>query len=374
MDRVLLCVIEWITGATPLPAAEVRRVAGPGRTESEVAVLAAVLEGTRLSHPTVVDREATGPDGLTRVTVRSARGVGAELYITTTDAGTLDGFRIVASAAAARSARELRERLTQLDSSAAVTVHRQSDGVARVVYDTDRVRAVASLAKVFVILTLLDAVVERRLDLTERHILRAADLAPASAGLSAAHIGASLTLAELATLAALRSDNTASDILTARLGIESVRRTAMSCGVPAALAHDIRTAGEIWSGLGTAADPATVAHLAGDDYFLPLRAVTTAMHRIVERPWSPWPPTGSAGLAWDAVRFKGGSAPGVLAGVWHVSRESDSAAMAFAVNDDTSFGTIEEIHAFTAAESWLRTLTVEDPQTPMPTRRSVHAY
>ncbi len=372
MDRVLHRVLEWITGATSVPAGEVRQVAGHGRTDSEVAVLAAVLEGTRLSHPCIVDRDVTGPDGLTRVTVQSAREVGAELFITTTDAGTLDGFRIVASAAPAHSARELRERLIQLDSLAAVTVHRQSAGVARLVYDTDSIRAVASLAKVFVILSLLDAVVERRVDLTERHIVRAADLAPASAGLSAAHIGASLTLAELATLAALRSDNTASDILTARLGIESVRRTAMSCGVPVALAQQMRTASQTWSGLGTTAD--AVAHLAGDDYFLPLRAVTTAMHRIVERPWSPWPPTGGAGLGWDAVRFKGGSAPGVLAGVWHLAHESDSAAMAFAVNDDTPFGTIEEIHAFTAAESYLRTLTVDDPHTPLPNPRSVHAY
>lgn len=53
------------------------------------------------------------------------------------------------------------------------------------------------------------------------------------------------------------------------------------------------------------------------------------------------------------MQFKGGSAPGVLAGSWLIVGPDSARGLTFCLNGDRPFGAIEEVYAFSCAEALL---------------------
>lgn len=94
----------------------------------------------------------------------------------------------------------------------------------------DRVFPTASVFKVPVLLELLMQAEEGRLSLNERVPLTELDKAPGSGVLKELTSGPSLSLADLAMLMIIVSDNTATDILVRRLGTDAINRRLAGWG------------------------------------------------------------------------------------------------------------------------------------------------
>ena len=353
-------VMELLTGTGPVRLGHAERLFGRTGADPEILALTDTLEGVRLSRPRLL-AESEGPEeGVTTLTVESGRGIRADLFVAVDDDGTLGGLRMTARTPRPADPAQLREALSVLDPEAAVLARTDDTDVA-----DQRVKAVASLVKIFVQLAVMRAVERGDLHLGHRHALGPDDVSLLSAGLGAQHVGTRITVAELCRLMVLRSDNTATDALIGLVGRRAVVAAMTECGVDPGLNAPFRTmreSAEASWGSGDAVsstrpDARTTlppVHRAGLDYYAPLTAVASAMERLAAMSWSPWPtgaqlPPGAP----VGVMYKGGNAPGVLSTSWVRRSGHRARSLMFAVNTDEPLGMLEEVYAFTCAESTL---------------------
>jgi len=128
---------------------------------------------------------------------------------------------------------DLRGRLERLagglDGVVGVGVKSTWDGV-EVYLEPDRPFPTASVFKIPVLIELLLQAEEGRLSLDERVPVTEADKAPGSGVLKELTSSPVLSLSDLAMLMIIISDNTATDILVERVGVESINRRLASWG------------------------------------------------------------------------------------------------------------------------------------------------
>lgn len=352
MTSIVRDVLDLVSGDARVARGTIEALVGADRSAAEVSSLHDVVEGTRRSTPSICGPQSRIGDRVTVVHATSARGVAADLHIATCQEGRrLEGLRVTPEPVEIAGPDDLRTVIRSLGAVPAVCL--ATDGVRD---DDGQVLAVASLMKIFVLRAVLTGVDTGRLHLEQAHALRTEDLSPRSAGLGPRHVGATLTIRELCRLMVLRSDNTATDVLMALVGDDAVRHAQVTAGVPPAAAGRMADTRSTWTWSGSAdhtADPQaelSVVHGQGRDYFVALAPVVTAMELIAEYPQNPWP--GAAGLGGE-LRYKGGSAPGVLCGLWHRVVGREHATLAMSVNSDHPLGMLEEIHILTCTEQLL---------------------
>jgi beta-lactamase class A len=116
-----------------------------------------------------------------------------------------------------------------LDGLAGVGVKTVWDGAERYI-NPDRPFPTASVFKIPVLIELLLQVEEGRLSLDERVLVTEALKSPGSGVLKELTSSPALTLADLAMLMIIISDNTATDILVERIGIDAINRRLASWG------------------------------------------------------------------------------------------------------------------------------------------------
>jgi beta-lactamase class A len=90
----------------------------------------------------------------------------------------------------------------------------------------------ASVFKVPVLLELFNQVHSGRIQLEQTVKMREEDKSPGSGVLKELHAGVELTVKDLATLMAIISDNTATDMLTDLLGLDNINSTTVRLGYP----------------------------------------------------------------------------------------------------------------------------------------------
>lgn len=279
----------------------------------------------------------------------------ADLYLTEDEDGTgLDGFRVVASPAGTTPA-SFRDEVGRLGAVGSVYL-RDEDRLE----DDDRVVAVSSLVKIFVLLAVVTEQRRGGLSWSDRLAVAEADVHPRSAGLGQQHVGWSVPVADLARLMMLRSDNTATDLLLRSVGEQALVDAQLAAGVPEGLARPLMATSSTWVHEDQAApgeDPGQaelpVRHTY-QDYHFPLRTLVGAVDLIGVAADAVWPGGDALG---GQLRYKGGSAAGVLAGLWHLRRPGAApAALAMSVNAPRHLGVIEEVHLLTCADQVLQTL------------------
>ena len=94
----------------------------------------------------------------------------------------------------------------------------------------DRAIAAASVIKIPVMIEAFRAQAAGELSLAELHVLRDGERMPSCGTLKAMHAGIEMTLLDLVKLMIIVSDNTATNILITRLGIERINRTLRALG------------------------------------------------------------------------------------------------------------------------------------------------
>lgn len=349
-DRTL----EVISSSTPVGRATVEELLSPTQSQSRATALHDVLEGTRRSRPTV--RSVRSESVTTQVAeVVSESGVQADLYLTEAADGTgLDGFRVVASPSGTTPA-SFREEIDRLGAVGSVYLRDQDH-----LEDDDRVVAVSSLVKIFVLLALVTEQRRGRLTWSDRLPVQEPDVHPRSAGLGRQHIGQSVPVADLTRLMMLRSDNTATDLLLRSIGDQALVDAQLAAGVPGGLARPLMATSATWAHEDQAhpvEDPGQVelpVRHAHHDYHYPLRTLVSAADLIGTTADEVWPGGDALG---GQLRYKGGSAAGVLAGLWHLRRPGAvPAALAMSVNATRHLGVIEEVHLLTCADQVLQTM------------------
>lgn len=385
-------LLHLLTDAHAVTPDDISDLVAEHTPTDHVRVLHDVVQGLRMSAPRVEDVRPLGAEEVTAlgpapqghdgtigvVSVVTRFGISGQVFFTTSSDGSLGGLRMQAEEPSIATTSDLRDQLRRLDPRAAVAVHTpEFDAV-----DTHP-KAVSSLVKVFVLEAVLRAVAAGQLGLDDAHRVSAEDLSPLSAGLDGRHVGSSLTTAELCRLMILRSDNTATDMLLGTVGSDAVLDVMARCGADPDLNRPLcsmrETIEAAWlsapdARTSTHADAAeqatsialrTPAHHAGYDYFVPLGAVGCALEAVSSRDWSPWGPSGHPV---DQVVYKGGSAPGVLSAAWFRGRGRDSSWSTFAINPEDPLGAMEELFAFTCAETLLHELGFPhlDDRAPQP--------
>jgi beta-lactamase class A len=357
--------LQLIAPGDGVAHADLTRLADARLGEVSVAVLSEVLAGLRMSEVRinhvrdlepgeVLELATKAPAGAVAdvavAEVVSRSGILADVFFTSTDSGALGGVRTRIDPPPIATPEHLRRALQCLDSDASVVA--RSGATA---FGDRRVKAVASLVKIFILLATLDAVDGGRVRLEQQHVLELGDISPLSAGLTSEHAGARLTLAELCQLMMLRSDNSAADILLREVGPDAVAEAMERCGVDPALNRPVRTMREMieaaWARNPINADgglsriaATEVVHRRGLDFYAPLDAVAEALERVSRSRWTPWPNLTASPL------YKGGSAPGVLSAAWLQASGRSPRFLLFAVNADAPLGAVEELYAFTCAE------------------------
>lgn len=120
-------------------------------------------------------------------------------------------------------------------------------------WNADERFPLASVFKIGVLIGLLDRVAEGRERLDERVTVRAEDIAPGSGILRELEPGLSVSLRDLATLMIIVSDNSATDMLCARVGFERINASLARRGYRETVIRD-----DCWSLLSrmVGADPA----------------------------------------------------------------------------------------------------------------------
>lgn len=397
-------VVDLLTTTEPITQAVVDERLRPAHRIGPESAILQTLQSVRLSGLRVlgVSAEPAEVVRLTSIRVTTAVGVDAVVYVQETADGRLEGLRFVTPVPAITDAEQLRAALSVVGET--VSVLTRSAGEVQQV--GAEVVAGSSLMKLFILDSVLAAVDRGELSLEHECVIRRSDIAYLSSGLTTEHIGLPVTIRDLATLMTVRSDNSAADILTRVIGADRILADAAAHGLPGELNTPFRTTKayfrQAWGAAIT--DGAThaeidahlrrvaletIVHSAGFDYFLRLEAVDSVMRSLSRRRWTPWMSVSTNGAdqhvesvsgddsrervshqnrpsdapidekstdSYEPVtQFKGGSAPGVLAGAWF-RRDGDSeTGLAFCLNESKPLGAIEEIYAFTCAEALLGT-------------------
>ncbi|PPF24467.1 hypothetical protein C5C18_13900 [Rathayibacter tritici] len=358
--------IDLITSSEPVSQDDIDRRLSPAHRIGPASAVLQTVQAIRLSRPRVV-RSTRESDQLTAVHVESEAGIAGIVYVQETAEGRLEGLRLVAAVPPLADADDLRGALSDVAGTVSVLIR---DG-ARLDRSGAEVVAGSSLMKLFLLDAALGAVESGEFSLATDCVIRASDISYLSSGLTPAHIGRSVSLRDLCSLMVLRSDNSAADILLRILGAERILATAESHGLSRALNTPLLSTRDYYRrAWGAAADPAAdhatvdallranaledIRYPDGLDYFVTPESIDSVMRRLSERPWTPW----LTENRWETapiIQFKGGSAPGVLAGSWLLVTPDSVKGLTFCLNGDQPLGAIEEVYAFACAEAVLST-------------------
>ena len=343
--RIVDRMTDWITGSEPVDRFTLARALGSAPDSIETNSCLDVIASLGLSDVSVKFRNRTSL--WWDLAVVSAAGIPGHIYIAQKGDDGLTGVRAsVDSFSPPRTPDDLLSLLEGVGLTAAVHCRGADIG--------ERRPAVSSLAKVFVVLAVLELVDKDDLGLDDSVTIHADDLSFLGSQIGPQHIGREVSLRRLCINIAQQSCNTSTDILTRTVGSQRVFEVANECGAgitePLPLTRDwVESA---WGSLVEESLSDYSAHDAalrsvcwslprhddGLDYHLPLAAISSALARIARCSWNPWsgalPPVGKRRI------FKGGNAPGVMAGAWLGHPDAD---FAFAVNSPRAIGLLEEI-------------------------------
>lgn len=338
-------VTDWITGSVPVDKNALACLLGAAPESIETGSVIDVILSLGLSAVTVTSRKRTSL--WWDLSVISASGVRGHIYVAQKGDDGLTGIRVcVDPLSPPRTGDSLLSALESIGVSAAVHCRGVSLGESR--------PAVSSLAKVFVLLATLALVDNGTLNLDDSVIVCAEDLSFLGSQIGPQHVGRRIGLRRLCANVAQQSCNTSSDILTRVAGPQRVLEAANECG--AGITRPLPLTREwIESAWGSLVERPSLDYHARDaelrsvswplprhgdglDYHLPLASITAALARISRFSWNPW--SGSLPPVGDQRMFKGGNAPGVMAGAWFSCPDT---AFAFAVNSPRAIGLLEEI-------------------------------
>ncbi|MBE5809217.1 MAG: serine hydrolase, partial [Clostridiales bacterium] len=99
-------------------------------------------------------------------------------------------------------------------------------------FGQDRPLVAASVIKIPVMVSAYRLCMQGGLDLDEEVVLRAQDKMPSCGALTYMHDGLTVTVQDLITLMIILSDNTATNLMIRRLGIERVNADMQALGIP----------------------------------------------------------------------------------------------------------------------------------------------
>lgn len=265
---------------------------------------------------------------------------------------------------------EVRERLRSLPGEVSSLVLRGDEVILEL--DADRSAPVASTFKLWVLLAVADAVAAGDLSWEETLVLRDADRSLPSGELQNAPTGTEVSVRDAAAAMIRISDNTATDLLIARLGRERVEAAVARSGHadPAVLAPFLSTKELFTLGWGDpelrvqwregddaarralldridaaplavdVADVSTPVWQDGIEWFASARDVA-AVHRALQETQdaevlgilSDNPGLGFDSGSWPFVAFKGGSSLGVLSGSWYARDDGRAATVVLLMSD-----------------------------------------
>ena len=203
--------------------------------------------------------------------------------------------------------------------------------------------AISSLIKLVVSAVTLEAVEEGILRLSDRYKIREVDISYLSAGISKHHIGSELTVRELITYLLLASDNTAMDILLRMIDLQTFKLLAkkinpqfhMSIMSTKELMRDAWCHPALTEEQWRQRSLNNVRWTDGYDYLLEPREILPFVKKMMTYAWTPYKEI-SKNL------YKGGSAPGVLSGIWASSNQ----LFCFILNRKFSFNLVEELYCY----------------------------
>lgn len=225
--------------------------------------------------------------------------------------------------------------------------------------------AIASLVKVVIAAAVYREIELGRLSLEQEHLIGKNDLSFFSAGLRSDDIGHGLKIKDLLSLMLIASDNTATDILINLVGDERITSfmhwIAMKSNIQGE-SYSIATTKQIYGHAWGVKDPenydvsSTIGNVKwymGFDYFLPLSLVNVSMVYLLKQKWLPW-----NDLIVKRPVYKGGSAPGVLSGIWAEKVSGDIKTFSFTSNRHTEFSILEELYLYECARKMMRQLKI----------------
>lgn len=315
----------------------------------------------------------TGTETQARATLAGALGDPFDLTLAIDSAGRVTTMLLGPVAPAwepSTSLDEVEQRLRELPGQVSALVQRDDETVVSI--DAERSAPLASVFKLYVLLAVADAVASGDLSWDDTLVLDDDDRSLPSGELQDAPTGTEVSVREAASAMIRISDNTATDLLIARLGRERVEAAVARSGHsdPAALRPFVSTKELFTLGWGDpavraeweAADEAgkralldriDAAPLAvegekvvtpewqdGFDWFASAADVA-AVHRALQQTQdaevlgilSENPGQGLDVGTWPYVAFKGGSSRGVLTGSWFVRDETGEATVVLMMAD-----------------------------------------
>ncbi|MEW1707155.1 serine hydrolase [Microbacterium sp. NPDC089190] len=328
----------------------------------------------------------TGTETQARATVAGALGDPFDLILAIDSAGRITTMLLSPVAPAwepSTSLDEVEQRLRELPGEVSALVQRGDETVMSL--DADRSAPLASAFKLYVLLATAEAVASGEVSWDDTLVLADTDRSLPSGELQDAPAGTEVSVRDAASAMIRISDNTATDLLIARLGRERVEAAVARSGHadPAALTpfpstKEIFTLGwgdpalrAEWQAADEAGRRAVLDRIAAAPLAVEGEAVTTsqwqngfdwfasaadvaAVHHALQRTQdaevlgilSENPGQGLDVGTWPYVAFKGGSSRGVLTGSWFVRDDAGDATVVLLMADTDVAAVSEAMPSF----------------------------
>lgn len=205
--------------------------------------------------------------------------------------------------------------------------------------------AVASLIKVFVGVIILEAVEMGVITLGDTYKIVQNDLSYLSSGITEKDIGQYISIQELLSYLFLASDNTAMDILLTVISdkkfVEVGKKIAHEFEMQIVPTKEIlrkawcnpKLSEEVWRENAVK----DVKWIEGLDYFIDPKLLNIFIEKLMSYTWTPY-------TELSPIIYKGGSAPGVLSGLW--GNKHTGKFVYFILNRDRPFNIIEEMYCY----------------------------
>ena len=221
-DRIL----QWINGETAPDPAAVDAITGPelAAAVEPLGGLLTPLEQVRAGAPNLATGFVAGPAG--GVLEFTTGGIPATISTSIGTDGTLDGFLVGPDTPQISSFDDLDAALSKVAPHYSFSASRLSDGDCEAVYSTDAdvLLPLSSVFELYVLGALTDEIRAGTVEWDEQLTVRDANKSAPSGELHGLPDGTAVSVREAAEKMISLSDNTATDLLMARLGRERVER------------------------------------------------------------------------------------------------------------------------------------------------------
>lgn len=212
--------------------------------------------------------------------------------------------------------------------------------------------AVSSLIKIFVGVIILEACENGIISLDDTYRIDSSDLSYLSSGINSEKIGQAISIRELLSYLFLASDNTAMDILLKIMPdddfYEIGQKISPKFDLKIPPTKDILR--NAWCDPDLSEEHwrkhavTKVKWLEGEDYFVNPNILNIFIERLMSYNWTPY-------VEVSSMIYKGGSAPGVLSGVWANSHTNNY--LVFILNRDRPFNLLEEMYCYKCIFNYL---------------------